>query len=423
MGKEKCALCRKSTSLKKSHIIPKFVSKWLKKTSATGFLRGFEDPSKRKQDVPHLPLLCGNCEQNFSKLENYFAKNIFYPLLNEQKSDIYYDDRLVRFIISLSWRTLKTSYEDQVESFPWIKTTLDIAEEIWRKYLLGESLDKGVYEHHLLVFDYVKEETGMPKKFQWYSLRATDSTLVSDQKIVFTFTHFPHLFFISTIYPANLKDWKNTQIKDKGKLFLNWQIDDGEFRGFLISRSNRLISKIEEADDKKILKSMLKDGNRLLKSESLKVMLEESKRERKKKIKKIPKGIQALIEIIDGSVDNPEYDFVGQRWVNYTQHMVASALSNLPITEAQKIESTIESTIIQSGQTQMDTECDFETSKIIGKFMVTICKSRKKQIEILNDALNSMIKKRVEGDQRLLVVFSFNPLDKKMPYQTAYYTG
>jgi len=78
MNRGKCALCNKESDLRVSHIIPRFVSVWLKQTSATGFLRGTKNPEKRMQDLPKLPFLCGDCKQNFSKLENYFAKNIFF---------------------------------------------------------------------------------------------------------------------------------------------------------------------------------------------------------------------------------------------------------------------------------------------------------------------------------------------------------
>src|SRR3989304_9636938 len=116
-----CALCRQQKDLRKSHIIPRFVSKWLKSTSATGFLRGVVKPEMRRQDLPTFPMLCEECEQIFSKLESYFAREIFYPFMDEGKRDIAYDGTLLRFIISLSWRTLKTSYENQVSLTPWIK--------------------------------------------------------------------------------------------------------------------------------------------------------------------------------------------------------------------------------------------------------------------------------------------------------------
>lgn len=49
-----CALCRDNTELKESHIIPKFVGKWLKRTSATGYLRNIDNINKRQQDIPKI---------------------------------------------------------------------------------------------------------------------------------------------------------------------------------------------------------------------------------------------------------------------------------------------------------------------------------------------------------------------------------
>ena len=45
-----CALCLKEKTLCDSHIIPSFVYKWLKDTSATGYLRNGNSPNLRQQD-------------------------------------------------------------------------------------------------------------------------------------------------------------------------------------------------------------------------------------------------------------------------------------------------------------------------------------------------------------------------------------
>jgi hypothetical protein len=34
-----CKLCKKEAKLEESHFIPKFIGKWVKKTSITGYLR------------------------------------------------------------------------------------------------------------------------------------------------------------------------------------------------------------------------------------------------------------------------------------------------------------------------------------------------------------------------------------------------
>ena len=46
-----CALCNDKADLRKSHIIPAFFGSYLKKTSATGYLRSGEAPNLRVQDL------------------------------------------------------------------------------------------------------------------------------------------------------------------------------------------------------------------------------------------------------------------------------------------------------------------------------------------------------------------------------------
>jgi hypothetical protein len=343
--------------------------------------------------------------------------------LNHQKEAIVYDERLLLFIVSLSWRTLKTGYSDQVEYSPWIKEHLDKAEEIWRKYLLSQSTNEEQYEHHMFFVDYVEKETGLPPKFQWYTLRGTDSTLASNQDIVFAMTHFPHIFFVSSIFPPKLSGWKNTEIEKNGKLTMQWKIDDIGFGSFLINRARELLSSLGGSADTKILRSFGKDPERVLKSESLRVMIEESKRARLKRMAGLPKGIQFLADIVDRSADNPRLNLIQQSWARYTQNMVAEALSLLPLKSAIIIDTLISSTIRLTDDKHRQNHCDFETQELKARFMISICDSKDEQIGLLNKALDTLIKKRSPNDQRIIVVFSYNPNDEEIPYETAYYTG
>ncbi|WKT57182.1 hypothetical protein QVH35_06995 [Candidatus Nitrosotenuis chungbukensis] len=101
-----CALCLQEGTLRESHIIPKFVGKWIKETG-TGYLVSAEDGAKRVQDITKLHLLCGNCEEKFSKLEKYFADNIFFPFHNDKIRTFDYDENFEKFIISLSLESLE----------------------------------------------------------------------------------------------------------------------------------------------------------------------------------------------------------------------------------------------------------------------------------------------------------------------------
>ena len=103
-----CNLCDNHRELAESHIIPKFVFKWMKETGGKYF-RTPLNPNKRIQDGVKEHLLCNECEQKFSKSEKWFANNIFYPHLNKQEKFIKYDENLGRFIISVLWRYLLLS--------------------------------------------------------------------------------------------------------------------------------------------------------------------------------------------------------------------------------------------------------------------------------------------------------------------------
>jgi len=421
MVQGKCALCKKTSNLKKSHIVPKFVSTWIKKTSATGYMRGIKKPKKRMQDLPKFPLLCGDCEQLFSKLESYFASTFFHPILDNNKEEIAYDENLCRFIISLNWRTLVTAYSDQVKVDPWIEQHLNRAEEIWRRYLLGESSNLGLYEHYFFFLSNIKSEIVLPKKFQWYTLRATDSTLASNKNVVFSFTHFPHFCFVSTIFPFTFSDWEDTKIENNGKFSTKSQINDYYFWDFLVSRGKLLLSSIDGSENKQIGKAIEKEPEKFLKSESFLVMIEESKRERLERIKELPKAIRGLIDIIDRSVDNPELDILQQKWTNYTQYIVANALSYIPLDKAQIIDGLLQSTILLADENNRVTQFEFETQELIAKFMATICKTKNEQRELLAQAIDDLVKKKAPNDERIIVVFTFNPLDMEMPFETGYY--
>ncbi len=62
-----CKLCKQEADLEISHFIPKFIGKWVKKTSITGFLREKNSINKRAQDLAKDYWLCGECEDLLSQ--------------------------------------------------------------------------------------------------------------------------------------------------------------------------------------------------------------------------------------------------------------------------------------------------------------------------------------------------------------------
>jgi hypothetical protein len=91
-----CKLCEKNNDLKVSHVLPRFLGKYLKDTSATGFLTAVDEngnPS-RSQDLYKRRLLCGQCESVLNEAETFFADKVFYPFKKDELKSIPVDDRL-----------------------------------------------------------------------------------------------------------------------------------------------------------------------------------------------------------------------------------------------------------------------------------------------------------------------------------------
>ena len=106
-----CRLCGETRELQQSHIIPNFVIRWLKKSSATSFLRDATNPDKRLPDHKE-ELLCDECEQKIGKWESKFASEVFYPFIRDQTSQIEHSNWLQLFVISISWRILISNQND-----------------------------------------------------------------------------------------------------------------------------------------------------------------------------------------------------------------------------------------------------------------------------------------------------------------------
>ena len=112
-NKMDCALCQNGSRGEVSHIIPAFVYKYLKKSSATGYMRKPADPNRRIQDGFKYPLLCESCEDRFSIYEGAFASSIFHPYLKDKPLTISYDQNCLKFAVSVLWRGLHHLWKEE----------------------------------------------------------------------------------------------------------------------------------------------------------------------------------------------------------------------------------------------------------------------------------------------------------------------
>jgi uncharacterized protein YlaI len=254
---EKCALCRKEKELENSHIIPKFVFKWMKKTGSSK-LRQLTAINKSVEDGPTKKLLCGDCEDEFSAYEDYFARFFFHPLLDniiENKGPITipsidYNENLYLFSMSLLWRGLKWNINN--DNIPMEhEEQLNRIESKWQTFLANKNYPDEANSIHMFIADKTQDFEGKPQRFDFYMMRGTDATVASGEGQLFIFSKIARFLFIVPLIGFEEKDFINTNIQAAGGTYINPQIiEDSRISGFLVNRANEIHKYANELSEK-----------------------------------------------------------------------------------------------------------------------------------------------------------------------------
>jgi len=214
-----CLLCGQQRRLRESHLIPKSIFKWIKDTGS-GFLRSGENLDRRIQDGPKAYLLCGECEQQFGNYETYFAKNIFYPIVNDGAAAFSYDEKLRDFVISVLWRLVSYNFLPE-EADPDYRALLLALEEEWHAHLLGEQIVSRFNRLHLICGvdprhpDEI-EEIEMPERLIHYFARQVDAGVTGSQEHKFIYLKLPRMLFIVPLQGLPETSFSNSAIYASG---------------------------------------------------------------------------------------------------------------------------------------------------------------------------------------------------------------
>ena len=218
-----CKLCGNHSRLVESHFIPKFVGKWVKNTSITGFIRQAHEVHKRAQDTAKEYWLCNECEGIFSAWETKFANKIFFPFVDKNESVANYDEWMSKFCASLSWRTLtyirsKNTQNDNPKEY---YETLDSAERHLADFLLGKLNNLNQYEQHVFPLSPIKSTTqnGLPTNINRYLLRTMAMDIIGNTTDLFIYTKIPSFMILGLIKAKEPKKMKSSRISLKsGKI-------------------------------------------------------------------------------------------------------------------------------------------------------------------------------------------------------------
>lgn len=276
-----CKLCHHRALLRDSHVIPAFVVRWIKETSASPYLRGAEDPNLRKQDIGTTKLLCQECETLFSQDEGEFADKIFTPYVSTELDntgcrrglikEFDYNRWLLRFALSIQWRVLVT-LPNKVHD----EATLAEVEEVWRQFLLGNRKDSGLWENHMIFLSSLRgaaigEAVKLGRGVNMYLLHSVDGTTVAsdNRRLLGVFSKIGPIAFYTSIKPRSLKGNSDSRLHMQGLIKAAPSLNNGWLNEFIFkTRPDDIYREISEKQQGKLRDAILSNSDRAKKSMS-----------------------------------------------------------------------------------------------------------------------------------------------------------
>lgn len=266
-----CRLCEQAAELKDSHIVPKFVFDWMKRTG-TPYFRVSGRPNKREQDGRKYHLLCGECEQRFSLREGWFSENIYIPYLERAVTSFRYDPSLYYFLLSVLWRALQDGLPRLPGDHPYLQRLL-LAEYEWRAYLMGGPVPPTCRDVHLFLADIGTTGESQPVvNFSRYFARTVDHTIGWSGKHCFVYVNFTRFLVFGNVGGLDPALLVGTGVLPAGStLTLPQQMLDPSVGEFLIDRARTAHSMVAKGTSPKqkqvIADAFRRDAPRILNSD------------------------------------------------------------------------------------------------------------------------------------------------------------
>jgi len=206
--------------------------------------------------------------------EKEFAENFFTPAHDADFHRIGYGPWMLKFCVSVSWRTLKVNAEQLLGDSPQFTKRVTDALQCWSDFLLNKSGNITPYEQHVFVLGFPERMEGkFPDGFLYYLLRSIDATPAFSRTKLSIYSKVLRIMILAPLSPLHPSGLRNTRVFAGGGAMISPQQLGGEFGTFLLARAKEVlqISSPSEAQRRKIQDEMLRNPERVLKSESFQV--------------------------------------------------------------------------------------------------------------------------------------------------------
>ena len=235
-----CYLCGTIGQLCRSHIIPKFVGDWLRRTNVTGRLRTNKIPNKLVEDLEWRYLLCEQCEGHFNRFETEVCERIFLPIHERKEDRFRYGPSFARFVISVVWRGLVVlRREGGLGHLNEMSGDVERAERAWREFLLGGRATPAPHIVHALPLDVPTnlDTAGRSPHFARFLLRMPSLGTHCRNGAGYVVVKMARLLVFGTVASGNeRREWKATQLHIGGG---SWGVEEYHVPGWLDGYLNR----------------------------------------------------------------------------------------------------------------------------------------------------------------------------------------
>ncbi len=277
-----CRLCGSGASLKKSHIIPKFVGRWMKESSPTPYFRFGGDPDRRLQDLFTIELLCNDCENRFSAWETKFADKIFHPK-DIGQTVFSYGPWLLRFAASLAWRAIHFLRSQGIEESRDLTSMVDGMETHLKRFLLGQVRNVESFTQHIYpmgeLANSVTPGSPMLNRYLVHSVQI-DILRSDDLSEMMLYIKIPMFMFFSVGKSKHRKLLETSRIKKSSLLQPKTYEITNHMLDYILEAADRMgqildsmSPKSKAAADRALLNAIERDADRVAGSRLMKAML------------------------------------------------------------------------------------------------------------------------------------------------------
>jgi hypothetical protein len=276
-----CALCKEDAELQLSHILPKFVTNYLKDMAPTA-IRSNRIPNRRVQDGEKEYLLCRKCEQLFSGWEKTFSENLFVPLHSPSpvRTPLKYKQWALKFAVSVSWRVLLYQMRrGRAESLsPQQKDSAEQALEVWRRFLIGKERHPGRFEQHLLPLDVIESHSAerISNFLNRYFLGVVQMDVPSSTTSVFTYAKLCRVIIFGFIEMDEPLVWRGTKLHvNKGEIIPRRYVIPRSMVNYIndnADRARKALSALSPQQERKVDHAIKENLDELANSEIFRAM-------------------------------------------------------------------------------------------------------------------------------------------------------